>query len=89
MASGLTSGMTSGTPSVMRKALELSTTVAPAAEATAAYFLLMEPPAEKRAMSTPLKLEFGRGDEWVRRLPYELLLDLQLRGAVPLLYSHH
>ena len=56
MASGLTSGMTRGTPSVMRKALLLSTTVQPAAEATGASFLLMEPPAENNAMSTPAKL---------------------------------
>ena len=54
---GLTSGMTSGTPSVMRKAEELSTTVQPAAEARGAYFLLIEPPAEKSAMSTPAKLQ--------------------------------
>ena len=55
IASGLTSGMTRGTPSVMRNALLLSTTVHPTSEAMGAYFLEMEPPAEKRAMSTPLK----------------------------------
>lgn len=55
-ASGLISGTTSGTPSVMRKAEELSTTVQPAAAATGAYFLEMDPPAEKSAMSQPLKL---------------------------------
>jgi hypothetical protein len=48
--------MTSGTPSSMRKAEELSTTVHPAAEARGAYFLEMEPPAEKSAMSTSEKL---------------------------------
>lgn len=50
------SGTTSGTPSVMRKAEELSTTVQPAAAAPGAYFFEMEPPAEKRAMSQPSKL---------------------------------
>ena len=52
MACGLISGTTSGTPSVMRKADELSTTVAPAADASGANSLEMEPPAENRAMST-------------------------------------
>lgn len=56
IAWGLTSGMTSGTSGTMRNALLLSTTVQPAAEAMGAYFLEMEPPAEKSAMSQPLKL---------------------------------
>lgn len=56
MASGLTSGMTSGTPCVMRNADELSTTTAPAAWAMGPNFLLIEPPALNRAMSTPAKL---------------------------------
>lgn len=55
IASGLISGMTRGTPSVMRKAEELSTTVAPAAEASGANFLEIEPPAENSAMSTSPK----------------------------------
>ena len=54
-APGLTSGMTSGTPSVMRNADELSTTVQPASDAAGANFLEMEPPAENRAKSTPWK----------------------------------
>jgi len=41
----------------MRKADELSTTVQPLAAAGGAYFLEMEPPAEKRARSTPSKLK--------------------------------
>ena len=49
--------ITSGTPSVMRKAEELSTTVQPAAEEMGAYFLEMEPPALNRAMSRPSKLQ--------------------------------
>lgn len=55
MASGLTSGITRGTPSVILKALLLSTTVHPALGEIGAYFLEMEPPAEKRAISRLLK----------------------------------
>src|SRR5690606_1746680 len=40
----------------MRKALELSTTTAPALTAAGANSLLREPPAENSAMSTPSKL---------------------------------
>lgn len=43
----------------MRKQDELSTTVQPASDAMGANFLEMEPPAEKSAMSTPLKLRKG------------------------------
>ena len=39
----------------MRQALELSTTTAPAAAAMGPYSLLMLPPAENRAISTPSK----------------------------------
>ncbi len=49
----LISGITSGTPSAMRKADELSTTTAPALTAIGANFLEMPPPAENSAMSTP------------------------------------
>src|SRR4051812_15442247 len=56
ICSGLTSGTTSGTPSFMRKALVLSTTTAPAFTADAANSLLTEPPAEKKATFTSLKL---------------------------------
>src|SRR5215210_2156067 len=56
--SGLTSGTTSGTPSFIRKALVLSTTTAPAWTAAGANSLLTEPPAEKNAICTPLKLSF-------------------------------
>ena len=42
----------------MRKAEELSTTIAPAATAAGANSLEIEPPAEKRAISMPLKLSF-------------------------------
>ena len=55
IACALISGTTSGTPSVMRKAEELSTTTAPAAEAAGAKRLDWSPPAEKSAMSTPRK----------------------------------
>ena len=55
IAPGLISGITRGTPSVMRKAEELSTTVAPAADAKGANFFEFDPPAEKRAMSTSPK----------------------------------
>lgn len=56
MAWPLTSGITRGTPSVMRNADELSTTVQPASDAMGAYFLEMPPPAEKSAMSQSPKL---------------------------------
>ena len=56
ICSGLTSGTTSGMPSFMRKALVLSTTTAPAATAAGANSLLIAPPAEKKAICTPLKL---------------------------------
>jgi hypothetical protein len=56
LTSGLTSGMTRGTPSVMRKALLLSTTKQPFSAATGPSFLLMLPPALNRAMSTSSKL---------------------------------
>src|ERR1035437_8914540 len=51
MASGLISGMTSGTFGSMRKADELSTTTAPAWAAMGANFFEIDPPAEKKAMS--------------------------------------
>ena len=53
MASGFTSGITSGTSGSMRNAEELSTTKQPFAAARGPNFLEMEPPAEKSAMSTP------------------------------------
>ena len=51
IASGFTSGITNGTPSVMRNALELSTTKHPFSTAIGPNFLEMDPPAEKSAMS--------------------------------------
>ena len=54
MACGLTSGTTSGTSGSMRHALELSITVAPALAADGANSNDRAPPAEKRAISTPL-----------------------------------
>ena len=56
MSCGFTSGTTSGTPSVMRNAEELSTMIAPADTHAWAYCLLIAPPAENSAISTPLKL---------------------------------
>lgn len=56
MASGLTSGITNGTFSSIRKAELLSTTIVPRSTAIGPNFLLMDPPALNRAMSTPLKL---------------------------------
>mmetsp|Transcript_34365 Transcript_34365/g.86422 ORF Transcript_34365/g.86422 Transcript_34365/m.86422 type:complete len:266 (-) Transcript_34365:317-1114(-) len=55
MASGFTSGITRGTPSVMRKADELSTTKHPFSAAMGPKVLEMDPPAENSAMSTPSK----------------------------------
>src|SRR3954453_1920363 len=55
MRFALISGITSGTFWSMRKAEELSTTLAPALTAIGANFLEMLPPAENRAMSTPSK----------------------------------
>ena len=65
IASGFTSGTTSGTPFVMRNAEELSTTVAPAALAAGAKSREMSPPAEKSAMSTPEKLRDRQDRAWV------------------------
>src|SRR5215218_833481 len=56
ICSGFTSGTTRGTPSFMRNALVLSTTTAPAETAAGANSLLTDPPAEKNATCTPLKL---------------------------------
>src|SRR5437762_9513443 len=56
MCSGFTSGITSGTPRVMRKAELLSTTTQPVSRAIGPNFLLIDPPAENSAKSTPLKL---------------------------------
>lgn len=56
IASALTSGITKGTPSVMRKAEELSTTVHPASDAIGANFWVTEPPAENNAISQSPKL---------------------------------
>ncbi len=53
---GFTSATTSGTPSSMRKAEELSTTTAPAAMACGAHSRERVAPAEKIAMSIPSKL---------------------------------
>jgi hypothetical protein len=55
MASGLISGMTSGTSGCMRNADELSMTTAPACTARGANSLLRALPAEKKAISMPLK----------------------------------
>ena len=52
----LISGTTSGMAGSARKALELSTTTAPAFTAMGAYCLEMPEPAENSAMSTPSKL---------------------------------
>src|SRR5690606_8508504 len=49
----LTSGTTSGTSGAMRNALVLSMTTAPALTASGASALLTEPPALKKATSTP------------------------------------
>src|SRR5690606_2639599 len=54
-SSALTSETTSGTSGSLRQALELSTTIAPAAATCGAYSLLEEPPLENRAMSRPEK----------------------------------
>src|SRR6266542_4825506 len=51
----LISGTTRGTVGSMRKALDLSTTTAPALTARGAYSLDCAEPAEKKATSTPLK----------------------------------
>jgi len=53
MSFELISGTTRGTCGSMRKADELSITRAPAATAAGANCLLLEPPAEKKAISTP------------------------------------
>src|SRR5580692_11553397 len=54
---GLISGTTSGTLGSMRKADELSITVAPARTAIGAKRLDVAPPAENSAISTPSKLD--------------------------------
>ena len=54
IACALTSGTTRGTAGSMRKALDLSTTTAPAFTACGAYSFDWAEPAEKSAMSTPL-----------------------------------
>src|SRR5882724_10682212 len=51
----LTSGTTRGALASIRKALDLSTTTAPALTASRAHFLDWAEPAEKNATSTPLK----------------------------------
>jgi hypothetical protein len=56
IASALTSGITSGTPSAMRNADELSTTVHPTSAAIGPNFFEMPPPAEKSATSQSEKL---------------------------------
>ena len=55
IASGFTSGTTSGTPGSMRNAEELSTTTAPCRTAIGANRRDTAPPAENSAMSTPGK----------------------------------
>src|SRR5690606_979376 len=54
-ASGLTSGTTRGTSGSRRKALVLSMTTAPASTAARTHCRLTEPPALKKATSTPRK----------------------------------
>ena len=56
IAAALISGTTSGTSASMRKAEELSTTVAPARTASGAKRREVLPPAENSARSTPAKL---------------------------------
>ena len=52
-ASGLTSETTSGTRGSIRQALELSTTIAPAAAKRGAHSREVPPPAENSARSKP------------------------------------
>ncbi len=54
-ASGLISGMTSGTAGSIRKALELSIITAPDWTIVVAHAFDVEPPAEAKTTSTPLK----------------------------------
>ncbi len=51
IASGFTSGTTNGTSESILKCELLSTTITPFEAAIGAYFALMSPPAENRAMS--------------------------------------
>ena len=54
-SSAFTSDTTSGTSGSLRQALELSTTIAPAAATRGAHSLDVEPPLENRATSSPEK----------------------------------
>ena len=67
-ASGLTSGTTNGTSGSILKALELSTTTAPAFAATGANSLLMPAPALNKAISMSLN-EFFVSSSTSHNLP--------------------
>lgn len=64
MASGFTSGITSGTSGTIRNAELLSTTIDPRSTASGPSSLLIDPPALNRAMSIPSKLS-GRSSSTV------------------------
>ncbi len=86
ICSGFTSGTTSGIPSFMRNALVLSTTTAPAATAAGANSLLIDPPAEKNAICTPLKLSLvssSIGQAWPLNVAVLPALRADARSAGP------
>jgi hypothetical protein len=63
----------------MRKAEELSITIAPACAATGAHSLLADAPAEKSAMSTPLKIS-ADGTSVTNSRPLKVITSPRLRG---------
>ena len=69
ISSGLTSGTTRGTSGSILHALELSTTTTPLEAAMGANFSLVEPPAEKSAMSISLSNEFSVSSSMIYSLP--------------------
>ena len=76
---GLISGTTSGVCGSMRNADELSTTTAPALTATGANRLLLSPPAENKARSTPAN-ELSVSSSTVYSRPRSVILRPALRA---------
>ena len=78
----LTSATTSGTSGSIRKADELSTTMAPASANAGAYWRLRSPPAEKRAMSMPAGSAVARSSTSMPPKPVERTVPAERSDAM-------
>ncbi len=86
-ASGFTSGTTSGTSGSMRKWLELSMTMGPAAPIFSPQAFEIDPPALISTMSTVEKSKVSRSSHLRIWLPNETSTPMDLREAMACIFS--